>query len=356
MRRNGGKQCHAEPGLYFFDCEDGQAICATFEDDALWGFSSPTIETRLKEVYAKEFRAEFATMHRFLNIRFVQNLSAGTTTLDQTEYIEGIYEQYMPEEHAIRKKPPVAPANKTLTLLTSAEARACHTQASAELRSRYLALAGALMYVGHATRPDILMPTTRLAQSSHNPSEAQYVLLLQILAYLYATKEQKTTLDAEESLQPMAMVDADWAVDFSTAGWAIWICGCAVSYASKRERCVALSTTEAELVAASMAAADIIWIRTLLTHLGVEIDAPTLLAIDNAGAAAIAVDPAMRSALKHVSRRHYYIRDMVDAEEIRIARVDTLDNVADIMTKPMPPERHRLMSGRLRGGGPLGRA
>ena len=74
------------------------------------------------------------------------------------------------------------------------------------------------------------------------------------------------------------------------------------------------------------------------------------LAIDNTGAAAIALDPAMRSALKHVSRRHYFVRDMYEAGEVLPTRIGTLDNIADLFTKPLPPERHTMLAARLRRG------
>lgn len=65
---------------------------------------------------------------------------------------------------------------------------------------------------------------------------------------------------------------------------------------------------------------------------------------------AIAADPSMRSALKHVARRHYFVRDMVEAGEIAVCRVGTADNVADICTKPMPSDRHRQLAARMRRG------
>ena len=79
------------------------------------------------------------------------------------------------------------------------------------------------------------------------------------------------------------MCDADWSVDLSTAGWCIFVCGIVVAFASKKMRCVALSSTEAELVAASMAAAGIVYIRSLLAHLGFVVAQPTPLAVDNTG-------------------------------------------------------------------------
>ena len=60
--------------------------------------------------------------------------------------------------------------------------------------------------------------------------------------------------------------------------------------------------------------------------------------------------PSNRSALKHVKRRHYFIRDMVDADEVRVVRVRTNDNVADLLTKPLARERFRMLAALMRRG------
>ena len=62
----------------------------------------------------------------------------------------------------------------------------------------------------------------------------------------------------------------------------------------------------------------------------------------------------MKSGLKHVQRRHYFVRDMVEKGEIRVIKVDTAVNTADVFTKHLPPERHRELAAQLRGGQGLG--
>ena len=201
---------------------------------------------------------------------------------------------------------------------------------------------------GYACKPEILLPVCTLAQGAGNPTEMTYNLLLQVLSYAHETRFEEMHISGEAGLEPVAMCDANHAVDCAMAGWAIAVCGCCVAFACRRERCVALSTVEAELVAASMAAADIVYVRSALEFMNVPLPRPTPLGIDNAGAAAIATDPVMRSTLKHVARRHYYVRDCVEEGYIAVYRVGTADNVADIMTKPLPAERHRVLAARLR--------
>ena len=350
VKENGGEQCHAEPGLFRFKCPDGDAVCASFVDDSMWSFSNEAIEARLKKAYIKRFGAEFAHLTRHLSIDYDQDLEHGKISFSQTGYIEDIYERFMPELHELRKKPPSAPARKELLALTAARSQPGLPRATPEQRRQIIALIGALYYLGHSSRPDILMAVGKIAQHAKDPPAAIWDELLRVLAYVHETKHHKTTMDAKHGMLLTAACDSDWAVDFSTAGWVIFLAGIALAYASKRERCVALSSTEAELVAASMATAEIVWIRYILVFLGVPLDGPTPLAIDNTGAAAIALDPAMRSALKHVSRRHYFVRDMYEAGEVLPTRIGTLDNIADLFTKPLPPERHTMLAARLRRG------
>ena len=177
---------------------------------------------------------------------------------------------------------------------------------------------------------------------------------------LYAARikasHHKLTMLRSAGLRLTAMVDADWSTSNSTAGWIVFLAGCAISIGCKRERCVAISTTEAELVAASMAAADVALCRTILGFCcGAEAVAlPTPLAVDNQGAVAISQDPTMRSSLKHIQRRHYFVRDMVENGEIAVLKVDTAVNTADVLTKHLDTERHRLLAAQLRGGAGLG--
>ena len=76
-------------------------------------------------------------------------------------------------------------------------------------------------------------------------------------------------------------MDSDWQVDCSTSGWCICYGGGAVSYGSKRQACIALSSTEAEIMAAAAAACEILYIRGLLAEMGAPQTEPTILYVDN---------------------------------------------------------------------------
>ena len=148
-------------------------------------------------------------------------------------------------------------------------------------------------------------------------------------------------------MQAIAYVDADWSVTNSTAGWAIWVGGAPVIYASKKEKCVALSSTESEIVAASMATCDVLYLRMVTEFMGFPQHGATPLYIDNKGVGDIARDPISTTALKHVKRRHFFVREIQDSGEITVMSVESNHNLSDILTKEMKPARYSEMSRRL---------
>ena len=122
-----------------------------------------------------------------------------------------------------------------------------------------------------------------------------------------------------------------------------------IGYASKKERCAALSSTEAEIIAASMCACDVAYIREILEHLGYALGGLTAVCCDNKGVTDIARDPMSTNALKHVKRRHFFVREMQDAEEILMVPVASSANVADVFTKALSEPRFIGLAKRLRG-------
>ena len=129
-------------------------------------------------------------------------------------------------------------------------------------------------------------------------------------------------------------------------------CGAVIAYGSKRQHCVALSSTEAEIYAASQAGAEIVYHRGLLREMGVDVSQPTVLYVDNRGAIELAKDARSCQRSRHVERRHLKIREWVALGEIEVRYIDTKQNPADILTKPLDAatfERHvdTLLSDRI---------
>ena len=145
---------------------------------------------------------------------------------------------------------------------------------------------------------------------------------------------------------------SDWAVGHSTSGWAILYCGAAVGYGSKRQQSIALSSTEAEIMAASQAAAEIMYFRGILHELGRELD-PTILYVDNQGAIELSRDMKSCKRSRHIERRYLKIRELVADGEIVVRHVRSEDNHADMLTKPLEIEAFGYHFAALSGGGSI---
>jgi len=135
--------------------------------------------------------------------------------------------------------------------------------------------------------------------------------------------------------------DADWAgcLDdrHSTTGNVFLLSGGAVSWASKRQPVVALSTSEAEYIALSSATQEAVWLRRLLTELGASVS-PVVLMEDNQSAIALAKNPIAHARTKHIDIRYHYICEAVQDGLIELQYCPTNEMTADLLTKPLPKE------------------
>ena len=116
--------------------------------------------------------------------------------------------------------------------------------------------------------------------------------------------------------------------------------GACLAWSSKKQSTVALSTTEAEYIALTHAAKQLTWIRRLLNEIGLEQRDPTAIHCDNLSAITITCDATYHAHTKHINIYYHYIREKVASNEASLTYVALKDNIADIMTKAIPPENH----------------
>ena len=133
----------------------------------------------------------------------------------------------------------------------------------------------------------------------------------------------------------------------------------AVSWGSRKQKSVALSSCEAEIVAASEAAKEAVHLSQLARDIGIGDSESVDLFLDNKSAIDVAYNPQHHGKMKHVERRHFFVRELVEDHKIRCPFVSTVDNLADFFTKPLRasvffPMRDRIMNvcpgARPRGG------
>ena len=257
----------------------------------------------------------------------------GGIKLASPRYIEATMAKYVPGgQHALYSVP------CTQDLKKHVEQAALSKKVTTD-QSRYRSILGELQYLATSDRPDICYTVGMLARCQEWPTEACMKAAEQCCIYLYHTKDLGITYGknpADASLSWLfAMSDADWSLAHSTSGWSFNVLHAVVSYGSKKQKSIALSTCEAEIMASTLAACEAVFLRNLLTFLGVVLTGATLLYMDNTGAERVAKDHVLHNVAKHMARRDLKVRELVDEGVIKPIHVNTKENLADLFTKPL---------------------
>ena len=219
-------------------------------------------------------------------------------------------------------------------------------------QTTYQSIVGSLLYAAIATRPDIAQAVGVVSKFNSKPTEAHLTAVKRILRYLKGTADQALKYEKSEDGALVGYSDADWAGDLddrhSTTGNLFLMVGGPISWASKKQATVALSTSEAEYVALSSATQEVIWLRRLLTDLGQVPNEPTVMMEDNQGAIAIARNPVAHARTKHIDIRYHFVHEAVQEGTVDLCYCPTNDMFADLLTKSLP--RGRLENLRLAMG------
>ena len=163
------------------------------------------------------------------------------------------------------------------------------------------------------------------------------------MRYLKGTANYGIKYQKSDSGNLIGYSDADWAGDcddrHSTTGNLFLMAGGPVSWLSKKQAIVALSTSEAEYVAVSTATQEAVWLRRLLLDLKSPLDCPTVIMEDNQGAIAIARNPIVQTRTKHIDIKYHYVREAVQDGVISLQYCPTNDMIADLLTKGLSKEK-----------------
>lgn len=282
----------------------------------------------------------------YLGIAIDYDISNGLMHLSQKEYAKRIIDQFeMSSAHPVST--PMLESDKELwdrdegDMLAESE------------KKKYQALVGSLLYLMHGTRPDICYAVIKLSQYASKPKKIHWEGLKRILRYLKGTVNASIMIGNRKDLGSSSSWDgligyfdsahADNASRRSTCGYLFLLNGSPISWASKVQKTVALSTTEAEYMAGTEATRETIWIRSLLQALSDKEKKlpPTILRGDNQGALALAKNPVFHQRTKHIDIRHRFISECVDAGVVVVEYVNTVDMLADSLTKALPKDRFK---------------
>ncbi|KAF1317030.1 hypothetical protein FI667_g15081, partial [Globisporangium splendens] len=272
-----------------------------------------------------------------------QNQASRTTTVKQTQYIRDITERFNQESAKAVENPCIASAKTSMQDCPNNE------KERGMMRNKpYRSLIGCLLYVSICTRPDISFAVGHLSRYVEDPGEAHWRAAIRVLRYLSTTREYGIKYSGgKDKSRLTAYSDAGWASNAddrrSISGVILIVNGGPVVYKSKAQKSVALSSSEAEYMAASLCAQEIMWTRALLADLQAMQDKPTTLFEDNQGAIALTKNMGYQRRAKHIDIRYHFVREKVKAQHIDVRYVETERQLADILTKALPTKRFEFL-------------
>jgi len=304
---------------------DDLVIAARSKEDVAW----------IKTALSKQFKmSDLGPLHHILGLRVIREERGDALSLDQMTYIEEIIKRF-----GLQDCNPVSTPLDTSVHFAPARPNELLAE-----NTSYRSAIGSLMYAAIATRPDISTAVGLLARHMERPGTAHWTGMKRVFRYLKGTASFKLVYTRQDDTVE-AYSDADWAGDLvdrkSTSGWLIKLCGAAISWKSSKQTSTALSTVEAEYIAASDCAREIIWTRKLLKDLKISDSKipPFTLKMDNNGAMQLAKNNQIAQRTKHIDIRYHFLRECVKNKEISIERCPSNKMTADALTKAIPTVR-----------------
>ena len=193
------------------------------------------------------------------------------------------------------------------------------------------------------TRPDITYAVSNLARFSAMPTKQHWIALKRVMCYLKGTIDFGIQHCKNGSKECIGYSDADWAGDLdnwrSTSGYLFQISGSAVTWKSKKQSCVALSTAEAEYMVLANAAQEAIWMRQLTTQLGNTPTKATTIYEDNQAAISMTKNPQFHGRSKHSEIKYHFIHDLVTEGTVKLEYCPTKEMTADMQMKGLNHEQ-----------------
>ena len=325
------KKCTLEPCFYYLISDKVIFLVLVHVDDYVVAHNSDTYYAKFLKAFGKRFKInELGELDHILQMGVYWNKDRTEVSFSQKKHIEKVAAHY----GLTNCKP------KYIPMSTDKELKKGEPMDST---LPYLNLLGSLMWVARCTRPDVQFCVNYLAQFSHCYTMEHFTALKQVAKYLYTTRDLKFFLYKPQKpfqgeVDLVQWTDSDWATDKndrkSITGHISFVLGQPVSWGSRKQKSVAHSSTEGELVAAVDTAKEGKYLSNLIGQL-YKVKKPMTIKIDNQGAKFLCEGEGVSQRAKHIDLKFWALRDWVAEKIFKLIYVATDANIADMMTKAL---------------------
>ncbi|KAJ0801006.1 putative RNA-directed DNA polymerase [Helianthus annuus] len=325
----GFKKCANEHTLFTKIYKGVKIIICLYVDDLIIASNSSSMILEFKESMKREFEmTDMGVLHYFLGMEVTYK--NGDIMLSQQKYARGLLDKFKmmnckavstPMEYGIRlsKQDPEEEMDSHL----------------------YRSLVGSLMYLTN-TRLDIMFAVNKISQFMEQPKRSHWEAGKRILRYVKGTLNHGLVYSKGSKGTLIGFSDSDYAGSIddskSTSGYLFHLGSGAIAWQSRKQKVIALSSTEAEYIALSMAGCQALWLKGILKELQENVDHPLAVYCDNKSTICLAKDPVYHGKSKHIRVKYHFIRDLVKNNELEILFCPTKHQIADILTKALQPK------------------
>jgi len=312
-------------------------LVQVYVDDIVFGSTNQNLCKQFVAAMQGEFEMSMmGELNYFLGLQIKQ--LNHETFLSQTKYCKELLKKFNMES-CKESVPPMT----TNCYLDSDEKRASVDQ------TKFRGLIESLLHLT-ASQPDIMFSVCLCAKFQSNPKESHFTATKRIIKYLQGTINIGLWYPVDVSLNLVGYSDSDFAgckIDRKSTSRTCHLLGSSlVSWYNKKQACVALSTAEAEYIAAGSCCAQTLWMKQQLSDFGLNLSKIPLL-YDNTSAINLIKNPVQHSRTKHIEIRHHFIRDHVTNGDCEIQFVSTENQLDDLSTKPLSKERFNFLRNEL---------
>ena len=317
------------------------AILVLYVDDILIAANDMGMLSDVKKYLSSNFEMKDMGEASYvigIEIEIIRDRSQGLLSLFQKGYINKVLKRYGMDKCSIGKAP-IQKGDQFSKMQCPKNELECKEME----RILYASVVGSLNYVQTCTRPDISFAVGMLGRYQSNPGMDHWKAAKKVLRYLQGTKEYMLTYRRSDNIEIVGYSDSDYAgcVDSrkSTFGYLFLLAGGAVSWKCGKQSVIATSTMEAEFVACFEATVHALWLRNLISGLGIvdSIAKPLRIYCDNSAAVFFSKNDRYSKGAKHMEIKYLSVKEEVQKRRVTFEHIRTNMMLADPLTKGLPP-------------------
>jgi hypothetical protein len=322
------KQCIGDPCIYVRRKTGSVELIGIYVDDILsTGSNIAVVEDFRSELKSKFKCSEGGLVDWCLGMEVTQH--SGGIDLNQNQYVKQKLEEFSHIlDNNTKRRTPLDPNFQEL--LINAD-----QSSEVELDFPYRSIVGSLMYAATGTRPDIMTAVGVVSRFSSSPKKIHCDMVRQILYYLRQHPTYSLTYKRNSDITVRGYSDSSWANNedsTSISGFIFLLGDSLITWSSKKQPVVALSSTEAEYVSVTSASQEALWLKSLLEELGFNQECIKIYE-DNEACINLSKNPQEFKRTRHIQVKYHFIRSHVKDQNIKLVYVPTKDQLADFLTK-----------------------